>query len=124
MSAHADIQQLVGQIGGTVYVLGTKRRKEEKDHGTHQTPGISDLVVFLPRRGRPAGEATEHLVFIEVKSETGELSPAQDAFRAHALAAHVSHVVGTYQDFIDWLIVQGFVREQSLPHYRVRQVPA
>lgn len=52
------------------------------------TPGLPDLVAFLPR---PDGGA--ELVFIECKAPGGRLSPAQAQFRAAALAAGVRYLV-------------------------------
>lgn len=47
-----------------------------------QTPGLPDLLVFMPK-----------LVFIEVKSATGRLTPAQRDFQARCAAAQVSYLV-------------------------------
>jgi hypothetical protein len=51
----AHIIRLVRTIGGVVYVLGTVRRRGDYQ-GTMQTPGISDLLVFLPVRAHVAEE--------------------------------------------------------------------
>src|SRR5688572_7830522 len=56
------IIQLIKSLGGRVYVLGTRRSRGKRcqncgtfvpeDQGTRQTPGVSDLITFLPARTR------------------------------------------------------------------------
>lgn len=50
------------------------------------TPGLPDLLVFLPRQG---------LVFVECKAPGGRLTPAQRDFRDACQAAGVPYLVVT-----------------------------
>lgn len=95
------IVQLVRSLGGAVYILGTKRRKGDYQ-GTNQTPGVPDLLAFVPVRG--SGVVLH--CYIEVKRKGGVMSEAQEGFQAACMRSGVRHVVGTYDDvlamFIDW----------------------
>lgn len=130
-----NIVQLAQSVQGKVYVLGTRRGKVkcptcgtwvQEYQGTKQTAGISDLVMLLPtaRYAKPGTIATLYgpcLLFFEVKSETGRLSPEQRAFRDLVVSLgieRVEHCVGTYDAFIAWLAEHGYVRYDSFPHYR------
>ena len=116
----AQITQLLRSIGGAVYVLGTVRRRGDYP-GTCQSPGLPDLLAFLPPPssgpGLP-GSALEMLVAVEVKAAGGRLRPEQAAFRAHALAAGMTHLVGDLDVVIAWLVCRGFLRSSSVPSYR------
>lgn len=119
-----DAQRLFAQLGGTVYVIGTRRPRGRKcpschtfvpEHqGTCQTPGIADLLVFLPRRGAPGLVA----VFVEMKATDGRLRAAQADFRAQCQAANLPHVTGTFEEVLAWLVAEGYVRADGLAHYR------
>lgn len=125
----ADIQKLAIQIGGSAWVLGTHRKKGDYQ-GTCQTPGLPDLLVFLPIRHAQPGAPTRHLVVVEAKRvkahgvRAGRLREEQQDFRDECNDAHVSHVTGGYQAFVTWLIARGFVKADQFPHYRQRQEPA
>ena len=102
-----QIVRLLRSLGAAVYVLGTVRRKGDYQ-GTNQTPGISDLCVFL--RGRQ--------LWIEVKAEGGRLSPAQRAFQAQCHTCGVAHVVGGVSEVLAWLVDAGIVKADGVAHYR------
>ena len=108
----AAIVRLLRGLGASVYVLGTHRRRGDYP-GTMQTPGISDLVVFLPReRG---------VLFVEVKAPKGRLRPEQAEFRRLCLAclsAQVHHVVGGLDAVIGYLIGVGLLKSTQVAHYR------
>jgi hypothetical protein len=99
-----------------VYVLGTHRRKAESDHGTHQTPGISDVIAFLPR--------VLGVLFWEVKARGGKSSDEQaelaELVRACTAAGlGVHYCLGTYDDLIAWLMSVGLLKADQVPYYRV-----
>lgn len=99
-----------------VYVLGTRRKKTDTDHGTHQTPGISDIIAFLPR--------ALGVLFHEVKAKGGRMSDPQIELRdlvelCTAAGLGIYHCVGTYDDLIAWLIGFGLLKSDQVPHYRL-----
>lgn len=123
----ANVVQLYRSIGATVFVSGTTRRKGDRcpsckafvpnrDHGTHQTPGIPDLFVFLPPA--PRISSTPEPLFHEVKAVGGRLRPEQQQFRERCLDAGVLHVVGGLDAAIEFLVRTGRARTESFPHYR------
>jgi hypothetical protein len=102
------VKQLLRSVGGEVWVLGTRRRAGDHQ-GTMQTPGVPDLLAFVPpprRRGEPQDGLTH--VWIEVKSEGGRLRPEQEHFRENCLAARVAHIVGGFDDVLAWLVNRGY----------------
>lgn len=116
----AHIVTLLRRIGAAVYVLGHPSPADGRRHrGTGQTPGIADLYVVLPpplyRKGCPIASVA---AWIEVKAAGGRLSPEQDTFRAHCQQAGVPHLVGGLQDVIDWLAEGGWIKAETLPHYK------
>lgn len=125
----AHILQLAAVIGAKYYVLGTRRSRGKacpscgtfvpEDQGTRQTPGISDLVLFLKRP--PALTDYEHarlLLFWETKSSSGRRSADQDEFASWAADAGVAYGCGTYNDFIAWCVRYGYCKTDQFPHYR------
>jgi hypothetical protein len=103
-------RQVVGllrALGAHVYVLGTVRPRGDYP-GTHQTPGLPDLLVFL--RGR--------LLCIEVKAAGGRLRPGQVLFREDCLQAGIAHVVGGVDEVLAWLMGQGLIRPDQVSHER------
>lgn len=106
------IVQLTRSIGGEVWELGTTRPGGDF-RGTCQTPGMSDLVLFVPRL--PHGR---ELVFVEVKGQGGRLRPEQEQFRAACLAAGATHLVGGLDTYIEFLVGRGLVKASAFPHYR------
>lgn len=131
----ANIVQLAAILGGTVYVLGTRRGRVKcpgcgtlvrEYQGTKQTAGISDLVIFLPmaRYPKPGTIATlcgPCLLFFEAKSATGRRSPEQVHFAELVLSLGIERVeycVGTYDAFIAWACARGYCRAEQFPYYR------
>jgi len=114
------IVQLLRTIGGRVWVLGTKRRRNDF-HGTMQTPGVPDVLAFLPVRAEPGRFV---FVWIECKARGGRLRPEQAQFQALCDAAAVAHVVGDLDTVIAWLVLHGHVQADQFPHYRQPQTGA
>lgn len=117
-SVQQQIVHTLRVLGATVYVSGTTRRKGDFQ-GTMQTPGIPDLEAFLPGRG----PHPPCLLKIEVKAVGGRLRPEQAQYREHCLRAGVAHVVGGLDDVLAWLIREGYIREDQVPHYRGSALP-
>lgn len=70
-------------------------------------PGVSDLVLILPGR----------VVFVEIKTSTGRLSPAQKAFREAVQGLGHSYVVWrSLDDCIDFLmqVKKGGVNDRTI----------
>ncbi len=111
----AHIVQLLRTIGGRVYVLGTRRRRGDFQ-GTMQSPGVPDLMAFLPARAHLAG--APRFVFIECKATGGRLRPEQQVFRDECTSAGLAHIVGDLDAVIAWLVAAGYVTAQQFPHYR------
>jgi hypothetical protein len=109
--------QLLRTIGAKVWVLGTVRRRG--DHpGTMQTPGVADVLAFLPVRGEP----NQRLFLVwECKADGGRLRLEQIEFRDACLAADVRHLVGDYNALTAWLTEHRYVKADSVPHYRQPQ---
>lgn len=116
---------LYRSVGAQVYVLGTTRRKGDRcphcqafvpnrDHGTHQTPGVPDLAVFLP----PKGAEPARFVWHEVKAGSGRLSGDQTIFRDWCTATDSEHVVGGLDAAIAYLVRVGRAKTTQFPHYR------
>ena len=107
--------RLLLTLGAALYVLGTRRPKGEYQ-GTRQTPGISDVIAFLPR--------TKGVVFWEAKASDGRLRPEQWAFRTIVLLCEraglgIYHVVGGYDALIAFLVRLGLLVASQVPHYRL-----
>jgi len=107
--------QLLLTIGAAVYVLGTRRPKGE-DQSTRQTPGISDVITFLPR--------TKGVLFWEAKAAGGRMSPEQAAFRTIVtLCARaglgIHHVLGGCNALTDTLSTLGLLKETRVAHDRL-----
>jgi hypothetical protein len=116
------IRELMLRLGACEYVLGTKRKRGDFQ-GTMQTPGIPDLQFFLPeKRARFDANATpftRRFVIVEAKRERGgRFSPAQQEYRDLCAAAGVEYIGGCLNDVIAWLIAEGYVKGDSVPHYR------
>lgn len=98
-------------VGGQVYVVGTVRPKGDF-HGTCQTPGIPDLMCFLPPP--PHGRSPRHyhhvFLFVEVKARGGRLRHEQLAFAESCTAANVWDLVGDADVVLAWLTAHGYLR--------------
>lgn len=122
----AHIIQTIGQVRGKVYVLGTRRPKGDYQ-GTRQTPGIPDLLVFLPpspgsrtvMNGCSGPSVEWRQVWIEAKAAGGRLRPEQVVFAHHCLSAGVDHIVGGLDAVIAWLIREGYLNRDQVAHYRL-----
>jgi len=117
-----SILNLIHQLGGKAYVLGTRRAQycglcggRNQDQGTRQTPGIADLYVILPPAPTtyPQPDSPAVPVWIEVKGRNGTLSPDQVAFREHCQRTRHAHIVGGVDEFIDTLTTGGWLRDKS-----------
>lgn len=114
-SEQGSIKNLLEQLGALVYTLGTVRAtccgvcgSPNTDPTTRQTPGLADLVVYLPApRRQPARGWT--MVWIECKGRRGTLSLEQVAFRELNLRAGVAHVVGGLDELLEYLTAGGWV---------------
>ena len=99
-------------IGATVYTLGTVRRRG--DHpGTMQTPGLPDVLAFLPQpwpRMSTGVRAGVVLLVVEVKAAGGRLSDPQREFHTLCDRAGVAYVVGDLDAVIGWLQQHGYLR--------------
>lgn len=130
---------LLAALGGQVYTLGTRRPKGKpcptcgtfmREHqGTCQTEGISDALVFLPRRPDewPAGLAvpvteTTPLVLLALESKRSKgskVSDEQKRFRDLCVRAGLAHVLGDTNAVIAWVLEHGYLRPDQIPHYRL-----
>lgn len=129
----ADGVSLLKSIGGAVYVSGTRRghvrcRKcgsmTPEHYGTRQTPGIPDVLAFLPAKRGYRDEQDlptfvgPLLLFWEAKAPGGRLSPEQKAFQLHCQTAGIPHVVGDLDALIAWLCERGYCSVTQFPFYR------
>ena len=111
--------QVLQSIGAVVYQLGTRRPRGRncpkcgtfvaEHQGTCQTPGIADLVVFLPAPRGAAG-AVRPILFVEQKAIDGRFSPRQEEFRTLAEASPAAYVAGTVDDVVAFLEARGYLR--------------
>src|SRR4030095_17065186 len=98
----AETVKLLHTLGAAVYLRGTRRPRGRpcpsggavvpEHQGTCQTPGLSDLVAFLPGHGAGAGE--RRILFIEQKARGGRYSPDQLMFRALVEPAPAAYLRG------------------------------
>lgn len=109
-------------VGAEVYELGTRRPRGDHQ-GTCQTPGLSDVIAFLPALPRTCPPEKRVLLFVEAKAAGGRLRPEQVRFRELSLAADIAHVVGDLDAVIAWLIEAGYLKETQVPAYRLRTAP-
>ena len=112
--------QLLAARGAKVYVLGTRRPKGDYQ-GTRQTPGIPDVLAFLPATWS-AGDAPLQLWW-EVKAAGGRATPEQLAFAEHCAHAGQEYVRGDLDALIAWLIEHNFLKAENVAHYRRPETP-
>ena len=110
----AHIIQMLTRVGGRVWVTGVPRRKGDFQ-GAMRTPGLPDVIAFLPRT---LGQPGRRLLCVEVKKIGGRLRPEQETFRQECLDASVDHVVGGLDAVIAWLVQTGYVKASEFAHYR------
>ena len=105
-----NICSLVRSLGGHVYRIGTVRKRGDHQ-GTMQTPGIPDLWIVLPEIRRTMSDGVTPIdlpcigLWWETKAPKGKLSEPQRHFLELAEAAGVDHGHGTFDEFIEWLVV-------------------
>ena len=114
--------RLIEAVGGKAYVLGTRRAMAcgvcgapSTDPSTRQTPGIGDVLGFIPPSPRAASRALWTAVWIEFKGMGGGLSPEQVEFRNFCRAAGLPHVVGGLDAVMVFLEAQGWIRPAGIP---------
>ena len=112
-----QVANLLRSLGCGVYVLGTRRRQGDY-HGTMQTPGIPDLFAFLPPRPEGIADALPACLWLELKAPKGRRSPEQVAFGDACERCHVPYVWGGLDDVIAWLVRNGYLKLDSVAHYR------
>lgn len=111
-SVQQQIVMLLRSLGSQVYTLGTTRRAGDY-HGTMQTPGLPDVMAFLPARGERKGR----LVMIEVKAPGGRARPDQLAFQDACRATGVAHVLGGLDQVVTWLVDEQYLRADQIAHF-------
>ena len=83
-----EIVTFLRTIGCAVYETSQGYRKEPG--GTRMTPGIPDLYVVGPHtKASIVGRTEAPWTWAEVKTPKGQLSPAQEVFRATSKIAHL-----------------------------------
>lgn len=131
-TVQAQIVAALRSVGAKVYVIGRPPRRDAVHKGTGQTPGIADLLVFLPKAPRAVPSLPErladgstvirtkpaHQLWVECKAAGGRLSPEQRSFRDFCALAGVPHLVGGLDDVLAYLVQHGYVTECA--HYRQR----
>jgi len=110
----SHIVQLLRSLGGDVWELGTTRSTRDFHMGTRQTPGLPDVIAFLPVR-----PAAKRMLIVEAKAPGGRLRPQQKLFRECCQASSVDHVVGGLDEVIAWLIVYGYLKRDQVAHFRI-----
>ena len=105
----SDIVKLLGTVGAAVYKIGTTRKKGDHQ-GTMQTPGIPDLLAFVPLPPSRRYPSNAVQLWIEVKRPEGKMHLVQIEFRMRALEAGCEHVVGGVPEVLDWLKARGVVK--------------
>ena len=90
-----EIREFLKKMGYSVWDL-------EQNRKTRQTPGFSDLVAF--------GHGL--ILFIEVKTEQGKLSDAQEVF-AHAVRSNGGNhlILREVREAWDYLVSLGVITE-------------
>lgn len=103
----AAIVQLLQSVGAAVYVLGTRRKRGDYQ-GTMQTPGLPDLLAFVPMV--QASTRRYELACIEVKVAGARRTWPQSVFAGYCEKAGVCYQCGTLDDVLSWLRDEGLIR--------------
>lgn len=121
--------KLLWSIGAKVYVLGTRRSRGRacpqcgtfvaEHQGTRQTPGIGDVLAFLPARMGAARLEREVLWWEAKRPDGGRLSDAQQEFQELCVQSRTHHCAGPLDDLIAWLVGHGYLNRHQVPHYRL-----
>jgi hypothetical protein len=114
----AHIVRLLHHVGCQVYTLGTTRRRGDYQ-GTMQTPGLPDVLAFLPR--------ALGVLFVEVKAPKGRLRPEQALFRELCMAlvaSQVYHVTGGLDAVMLRLMQVGLLKPDQVAFYHTTLTPA
>lgn len=126
----AHIINLLGSVATKTYVLGTTRAKRchecgafSRDMSTRQTPGIGDVVTYLPRPPLPSQDGSSYPngceVWIEVKAPGGKPSEAQDEHAALCLARGIPHITGGLTAVVQFLVRGGWLKPENVGHYHL-----
>jgi len=123
---------LLRSLGAAVYVLGTRRAGGARchqcggfvpgDQGTRQTPGIPDVLAFLPA---PRGSSLVgcQLWWEAKRPDGGRASAPQHAFAANCAASGIAHCLGDANALVAWLIAHQYLRPDQVAHERIRSHP-
>lgn len=110
---------LLRSVGANVYEIGTRRSRKDHSHGTHQTPGVADVLAFLPPPPLRPEVIHATQLWWEAKAEGGVLGDAQIAFQVDCRRAQQAHVTGIGLDpLYAYLIAGGWLKPDNVPHYR------
>jgi hypothetical protein len=127
----AHVIDLMKRFGGKEYVLGTRRPAGRRcpkcgefvrEHqGTCQTPGVADVLMFMPALDDRAARRYRFLA-IECKAPGGRMSAEQREFKDFCDGAGIEHILGGLDAAIAWLVVNGYAKTHQFPHYRVEHI--
>lgn len=113
--------QLLETLGADVWVLGTRRRRGDYQ-GTMQTPGIADVFAVMPCHLVGIHDAPERrALWWEAKAVGGRLSDDQERFQRCCREADLWHVVGPFDALVEALVGAGYIKAESVAHYRLPQ---
>jgi hypothetical protein len=104
----ADVLRVLQALGAQVWLTGT-RRPHGESHSTRMTPGLPDLLVFLPARGG----APARFVTMELKRTGGSMSVEQQRFKGCCDATGIAHVCGDASTIVDWLETAGYLTKRT-----------
>ena len=99
--------QLLMAARAEVYVLGVHRKRGDHQ-GTMQTPGIPDILAFLPPADGGLGPYLQ--LWIEVKAPAGRESKAQRTFKTWCIFSRQSHITGGVDEVMRYLKTGGWIR--------------
>lgn len=118
--------KLLSSLGAAIFVIGTRRSRGKpcpncktfvaEDQGTHQTEGIPDVFAILPARG---GQPSIGLWWEAKHADGGRTSKAQQEFSRLCQVANIAHCRGPLNALFAWLIANGRLKAENVPHYRL-----